>query len=265
MGVPCLQGQSEESSEGRSWRLKGLHTGFCVQLLVDPASVASEVPRGYRALPASRSPDLHPALRNVIKSQPEFGSWSPSRLCLYFFDTVQVGSTVVRNKNPSKKPLLGFWTVGVAEVASGRPRDLLVDVLGNSGRLERFGKAGGVYVHEVESSVGKVPVVDREGIASTDDQYWIKFRGTEITWDGRLTADRARVQGALSSEWLTRGAQAGWVSGRLRLSPGWRRQMVGSLRVEGKNAFARALKASPIRFVGPLLQEGDGELSFRGR
>jgi len=263
IGVPCLQGQSEDDSEGRSWRLKGLRTGFCVQLLVDPSSVASELPREYRPLPASRSPDLHPALQNVIKSQPEFGSWSPSRLCLYYFDTVQVSSTVLRNKNPSKKPLLGLWTVKVAEAASGKPRELLLDMLGNSGRLERFGKRAGVYVHEVESSFGKVPVVDRDGIPSSDDQYRLKFRGTEIIWDGRLTADSSRVQGVLSSEWVTQGAQAGWVSGHLRLSPGWRHQMVGSLRVEGKNDFARVLKASPIKFVGPLLQQGNGELSFR--
>jgi hypothetical protein len=201
----------------------------------------------------------------VIKSQPEFGSWSPSRLCLYYFDTVQVGSTVLRNKNPSKKPLLGLWSVGVAEAASGKPSELLLDMLGNSGRLERFGKAAGVYVHEVESSLGKVPVVDREGVASNDDQYRLKFRGTEIIWDGRLTADSTSVQGALSNEWMTQGAQAGWVIGGLRLSPGWRHQMVGSLRVEGKNTFARMLKASPIKFVGPLLKKGDGELSFRPR
>jgi hypothetical protein len=39
--------------------------------------------------------------------------------------------------------------------------------------------------------------------------------------------------------------------------------MAGSLRVEGKGDFADAVKASPIRFVGPALLGGGGELAFR--
>ena len=38
--------------------------------------------------------------------------------------------------------------------------------------------------------------------------------------------------------------------------------MVGSLQVEGNDDFAKAIKASPIRFVGPALLGGGGELAF---
>jgi len=36
--------------------------------------------------------------------------------------------------------------------------------------------------------------------------------------------------------------------------------MVGSLRIEGKDAMARALQASPIRYVGPSYEGGEGQL-----
>ncbi len=34
--------------------------------------------------------------------------------------------------------------------------------------------------------------------------------------------------------------------------------MAGSLRVEGKDDFAKAIKASPIRFVGPAMLGAEG-------
>jgi hypothetical protein len=49
---------------------------------------------------------------------------------------------------------------------------------------------------------------------------------------------------------------------RLVLTPTWSRALVGSLRVEGKGDLAKLLKASPIRFVGPLYRGGGGELRF---
>jgi hypothetical protein len=36
------------------------------------------------------------------------------------------------------------------------------------------------------------------------------------------------------------------------------RSMVGALKVEGKDDFAQALKASPTRFAGPAYQGGSG-------
>jgi hypothetical protein len=49
---------------------------------------------------------------------------------------------------------------------------------------------------------------------------------------------------------------------RLTLTPEWTKAMVGSLRVEGKDDLAVAIKASPIRFVGPAVVGGGGELVF---
>ena len=38
--------------------------------------------------------------------------------------------------------------------------------------------------------------------------------------------------------------------------------MVGSLKVDGKDEFAKALKSSPTRFAGPAYHGGGGTISF---
>ena len=76
-----LAAQSGDS-EARGWRLAGLRSCFCVQLLLDPASeVLQELPTGYTPVAASQAGNLHRSLRDVVEGQPEFASWSPSRLC----------------------------------------------------------------------------------------------------------------------------------------------------------------------------------------
>jgi hypothetical protein len=52
------------------------------------------------------------------------------------------------------------------------------------------------------------------------------------------------------------------VNGDLVLTASWSRAMIGSLKVEGKDDLAKLLKASPIRFVGPVYQGGTGSLQF---
>ena len=53
------------------WQLEGLRIGFCIQLLLDPASDAvRSLPTGYRAVAASDAKDLHPSLRDVITARP---------------------------------------------------------------------------------------------------------------------------------------------------------------------------------------------------
>ena len=50
---------------------------------------ASRRPADFAPMPVQ---DLSPALRNVIAHQPEFASWAPSRICMYYMQTVDVGS-----------------------------------------------------------------------------------------------------------------------------------------------------------------------------
>jgi hypothetical protein len=233
---------------------------MCVHLLVDPSTVTGELPSEFRLLRADQAEDLHPSLRSVVESQPDFASWSPSSFCLYYLDAVDAGAVRVENRNPDKAPMFGVWTVGAIELASGSRRDVALQLMTNSGRLQQVGGNAGLRMREIRSTVGKVPpeFLDDTTVAS-DDRYQLKVGKTVLIWDGHPAADSVKVEKAVSREWV---AGSNGVEGKVTLSAQWRRGLIGSLRIEGKDAFARALKGSPTRFVGPLYQGGEGELAF---
>lgn len=257
---PTLPAQSNRTPTALAWRLEGLRSGMCVQLLVDSAIVAEQLPREFRPLHADQADDLHPTLRTVIESQPNFGSWSPSSFCLYYLDAIVAGAVRVETSNQEKVTMLGVWTVGAIEVSSGSRRDVALELMTNSGRLERAGGSAGLPMREVKSSVGKVPEPEESTTVASDDRYQLKVGKTVLTWDGHPAADSTKVDEAISWSWVlaSNGAE-----GKVTLAAPWRRALIGSLRIEGKDAFARALKGSPSRFVGPLYHGGEGgELAF---
>jgi hypothetical protein len=265
-GVSPVEAQDTDGREREVevWRLETLRTGFCVQFLVEPAALNRKLPEGARPLAAGRIPDLHPALRSVVEGQPEYAAWTPSHLCLFYFDEVLTDQGRVRDKNPSKAPVLGFWTVA-ADSSSGNRRDLVLEVFTNSGRLEDFGERAGLDIARMKSGIGPVPP-DDEGVSSGDDRYQLTIGKTQLVWDGRPGADSARLDTPLARDWRAQGRRSGrlggWVNGNLSLSAEWTRAMIGSLKVEGKDDLARLLRASPIRFVGPGYQGGAGSLEF---
>jgi hypothetical protein len=257
---PTLPAQEDRDKDAVVWRLEGLRSAMCVQLLVDPSIVKGELPSEFRLLGASQSEDLHPALRTVVENQPDAGSWAPSSFCLYYLDAIDAGAVRVQTKNQEKITMLGVWTVGAIELSSGSRRDVALELLTNSGRLQQVGGSNGLRLREVSSSVGKVPeALEDTTNALDDDRYRLKVGKTVIIWDGHPVADSTKVNEAVSWSWVlgSTGAEA-----KVTLEGPWRRSLVGSLRIEGKDAFARALKTSPTRFVGPLYHGGEGELAF---
>jgi hypothetical protein len=241
------------------WRLEGLRSSMCVHLLVDSATVADEFPSEFRLLHADQAEDLHPSLRSVLESQPDMASWIPSSFCLYYLDAIDAGAVRVASRNPQKSPMLGTWTVGAIERASGSRRDVALEVMTNSGRLQQVGGNAGLRMREIKINVGKVPGELDEPNVNGDDRYQLKVGKTLLIWDGHPAADSAKVEESVSRTWVTGGSGA---EGKVTLSAQWRRGLIGSLRIEGKDAFARALKGSPTRFVGPLFHGGEGELTF---
>jgi hypothetical protein len=259
-GATAVSAQTPED-EGTVWRLDELHQGFCVQFLVEPAAMARQIPEGARALPAEGIAELHPALRNEIGAQPEFAAWAPSQLCLYYFGRVDADGRRVGNDNPRKAPLIGIWTVAAADAASGQRRDLALEVFTNSSRLESSGRLAGLDLREVRTTLGVVPE-DEEGRPSGEDRYTLRIGKTLITWDGRAAADSAPMDAPASTTWRAEGRRGGWVNGSFTLTARMTGGMIGSLKVEGKDALATMLKKSPLRFVGPWYHGGGATLSF---
>jgi hypothetical protein len=266
--TPSLAQDNRSRSNELVWQLEDLRSGFCVQLLVDSGTVARGLPPDLHPVRADQVPDLHPTLRIVVQNQPEYGSWIPSKLCLYYFAGVDAGAARVQSKDSRKAPLLAAWTAAAAEVGSGARRDVALEFVSGSGRLSRAAQRAGVNMIEAHSVIGMVPFVSEEGVPSSDSRYQLKIGKTLITWDGRAVGDSTRVDKPIEADWLARGRRSetsrrtDWWHARLLLAPAWSRGMAGSLRVQGKDDFAQALKASPIRFVGPVFSEGRGELHF---
>ena len=239
-----------------TWHLAGLRTGFCIQLLLDPASeILQALPSGTRFLPASEDKSLHPSLRDVVASQSEFGAWAPSQLCFHAVDTISTSEFTIRGKR-DRPQLFGFWTVKSPGTGGG-PRDLVLALYTTSGRLAKAGEKLVSRVREGRLRMGKVPTVDEDGVPSSDDRFEVKLGKTLITWDGRLANDTVRVKEPVTMDWALRDRGA-----RLSLSPEFALPMVGALKVDGKDDFAKALKASPTRFAGPAYRGGTGMVSF---
>jgi hypothetical protein len=240
----------------QAWSLQGLRAGYCVRFLIEPRVAARELRNGFRLLPADQSGDLHPALRQVIESQPEFASWTPSSLCFYYLDAVRVKDRNITEKNVRKSQMMGVWNIATVEQATGARRDLVLDMYANRGQLIRAAEGARVRVQEAHSSVS-----DPED--STEDTYRVEIGRALLIWNGRPAGDSTRVDRPIEEFWSLTGLrrQGAW-NATLALRPAWSRSLVGSLRVAGKGDLAKALKASPIRFVGPFYHGGGGELRF---
>ena len=246
---------AKEQREAQVWSLQGLDTGYCVLFVIDPRAASKQLKRGFRPVPAGQDGMLHPALRQVIQHQPEFGSWSASRLCFYFSDAVQVGSRRVAEKNPRNQQMLAVWTLAAEDEESRVRRDLAVELFAGRGNLRRAGESAGVRLREAHASV-----IDSAGSAT--DVYSMKLERTTVVWRGRSTGDSTRVDHAMEESWSVPGTRLGLWSVHFAFRPLSSRALAGSLTVEGKGDLAKAMKGSPIRFVGPLYRGGTAELRF---
>ena len=256
-----LAAQDDAAGEA-SWRIEGLRRGFCVQLLLDPSSeTLRALPPGYRPLPAGRVGDLHISLKGVIQGQPEFASWSPSRLCFHAVDSLRASQFSLTNTKGKRPHLFGIWTVLAADSA-GVPHEVALEVFASSGRMVRSARLAGQELREARLTIGTVPGEEEDGVPRTDRRFQVKLGKTTITWDGHPADDSTGVQGPVETGWVAPGTRGGVVSGRVTLTPAFSRAMVGSLKIDGKNDFAKALKASPTRFAGPEYLGGAGTITF---
>jgi hypothetical protein len=257
-----LSAQSKERAEA-VWEMGGLRKGFCVLFVVAPQVASQRLPPQLKLVPAGQATDLHPALKTEVQSQPDLASWIPSHLCFYAVDTIRTPDYSVHGDKSGKKPqLFGLWTVSAAETGSGAKRDLALLLLASNGRLVKSGNAMGHRIRQLEAKIGKVPAVDINGVPSNDDRFQVKVGKTLVIWDGHPAKDSARTNGSVEIVWASKEESGEKGNGHLTLTPQWSSPMVGSLKVEGKDDLAKALKASPVRFVGPVYLGGAGEIQL---
>src|SRR5439155_6119788 len=109
-----------------------------------------------RPLTATQAGALHPVVSGVVKGQPEFASWTPSRLCLYAIDTLEAKGFTFTNRKGRKPLLFGLWTALAEEARGGGRQEVALLVLSNNGNLIRSAKAAGAQVHQAKLLVGKL-------------------------------------------------------------------------------------------------------------
>jgi hypothetical protein len=150
--------------------------------------------------------------------------------------------------------MLGVWLVAATEQGGSR-RDLVLELFGAGGELAHSAQQAKVKVREARSSRSRPA-------QSENDLYDVRVGKTRLIWNGRAAGDSTRVERPLRELWLARGASGTMWRIQTTLQPTWTRPLVGVLTVEGKDDLAKALKASPTRFVGPLYFGGGAELRF---
>lgn len=226
-----------------------------MRFLVEPRLATKKLRDGFVLLRADQDQTLHPALRQTLKEQIEFGSWTPSSVCFYHLDAVQLGNRRVAERDPRKDQMMGIWSLATTEKGTSVRRDLVLDMFASRSSLVRAAEAARIRVHEAYTTVSDVA-------DSVADLYSVRIGRALLVWNGRPAGDSVRVQQPIQESWLVPGLRAGVWNAGMALSPVWSRPVIGSLRVEGKGDLARALKSSPIRFVGPFYRGGGGELRF---
>jgi hypothetical protein len=248
------QGRAEPRG-GPPWGLKGLRSEQCVRFLVEPGTASKASRAGYRPVRADQDQALHPALRSVLESQPEFSSWTSSSLCFFYVDTVTIGRRVIADKNARKPQVIAVWTLATVEQGRAARRDLVLEMSAGSPQLVQGAEAVKLPIREASFKVYRLP-------DSLDELHEARMGKTRLVWTGRPVGDSTGVTEPIQESWLLKGASGTVWNVSMSLRPRWSRPLVGVLRVEGKDELARALKGSPIRFVGPRHFDGAGDLVF---
>lgn len=228
---------------------------FCIWYLVDPALAPALAPAGVSFTTAGTMPGLTPFLARVIQDEPQFAAWIPAAICLGRYGTATLdGRQVARAKGDGALLIMTRW------IAAKDP----LDVSGTAGMLvELATDHGGIGRPLNEFGVG---VDDRSltilpGNEGGDSETTFKVGKTRISWVGHPTGD-PRVASTRTMSFGYAGMRKSAWRITEEVAPGESRLMVGALRVEGKDDLAKALKASPIRAVGPFEQGGTATLTL---
>lgn len=253
--VASLAGVSRAAAQKaeETWRFDGLRNGYCIEFLVDSALIRDLLPDGALPMRADRMQSLHPAIARTVAEQPEYGPWTPASACFYFFDQVVVAG----------RPL----------PASGAAGEMIGFVSYSARLLEDRGRGGDVLDLMVASNWKGMRSADDQGLKlerspvtledlpnSTNRRLTLKVDGTTLRWEGRDAADSAAAGAPVERRWLVKGDDRRYRFVTMRVTPTSSRSMIGSLIVQGNGDLARALRSSPIRYVGPNLRGGGGEL-----
>lgn len=223
-----------------------------------------ELPDELAAVPASAAPALHPAVASAVAARPDsFSTWVPADLCLYWSHSVEVNGRRITDDDAHA---VGIWSILArpADSANAAPAEHAVKLWASNWRAARLARSAQIDFSRFNALADKVPVENEEGewVPGPDDRYQVRIGKTTIIWDGRFAGDTAAAPAPNTREWRVDGLGRTHWTVRNEVHPEATHAVVGALRVSGKDDLAKALGASPIRFVGPWHTGGTAQIVF---
>jgi len=237
------------------WSLEGNRGSYCIWYLADPDLARSMVPSSIALAPAGTGAGLPPLLARTVQDEPRFAQWIPGAICIGAFDRVtSAGRTVAQGK--SGRPVIVATNSLAASEARGFPTatSYLIDFMTDQRSLSRAADAAGF-------SMDGITVLTKQQVGADDPRVSITVAGVQITWSGHAIGDSGVGKTRSMSFGYGSGRAASWLID-LESAPASTRLMAGSLEVDGRNTLARALKASPVRGIGPEDSGGAVTMTF---
>jgi hypothetical protein len=243
------------AAQAEPWKFEGLREGVCVEFLIDSARVRDLLPDGAMPVRARDVKALHPVIASTVQERPEYAAWTPASACVYRFDAAQIGG---RRQEEGEKEI--GEVVGLVVVAArlledgGRGADVPVELVTSNWRTRKDASLQNVDIEVAKTRITRDP---RPG---ADSRLTIKLGDATLRWEGHPVADSVTPVAPLERRLLIRGTDRKYRLLTWRLEPEVQRSVVGSLIVEGKGDLAKAMRNSPVRFVGPGYQRGTARM-----
>lgn len=252
--LTAAAGVTSAAAQGAEpWRFNGLRDGYCVEFLVDSAKIRGFLPDGALPMRADRMQGLHPAIARTVKEQPEYGSWTPASACFYLFDEIVVAGRPMPATKASGE-LIGFVSYSARLLEDrGKGGDVLDALVASNWKGMRSADEQGLRLERSRVTLEAIP-------NSANRRITVKVGGTTLRWEGHDASDSAAAGTPVERRWMVRGADRRYRLVTMRVAPVSSRSMIGSLIVQGDDNLSKALRSSPIRFVGPNYRGGSGEL-----
>jgi len=239
---------------GLQWKFTNLQQGYCINFLVSPSDAPRLIPGDAQPVRLDAMTDPPPALLRVLQDQPEYGSWMPATVCIYRFGRADGGNReLVASAGESE--MVGVIAFGARVTADQPPNGLSASVLfTNDKRIEKGSDSTRVSFRRVKATFGKAAHGD-------DERHVISLGKTTLIWDGHAASDSTELTSPVERVLVFEGSRNKPVLLRWTLSATSSRSMVGALVIQGKDRLAKVMRASPIRYLGPIYQGGRAELS----
>jgi hypothetical protein len=247
---------------GSVWVLDEARGGFCVWYLTDPELAPAFLPKGGVARTAAHVEGLPPMLQRVVQDEPRFQEWVPAVLCIGRYASVQVDGRQMDRAKDADRPVLVTWQAIAAEspLEVNGAGWLLTHLGGDAPMLERA--AGNSTVAFRGRELRNDRIQGAETGDDAEDAWEFRVDGVKLFWSGRQIGEM-RVGETRTMSFGYAGARATNWAVEIESTPGHERTAIGSLRVEGKNDLAKAMKGSPVRAIGPAELGGRTTVTFR--